>query len=121
MSADPVEIVFQVGGIADVQEAFKTVDKVMARFERTRKASGERVVKEAKASGERAVKQAKDEAGRTADAHVKAWEKWKASVERIRRNSAAMAGRVATQQAAAEKRTADVAAADQKRIADKLA
>ncbi len=106
--AEPVVVDFQVGGIAEIQAAFKTVDQILARFEAARKAGGDR-----------AVKGARKEAAQVADAHVKATEKWMKLRERIIRNSSTMAGRIAVKEAADEKRISDKKIRDAQRAADK--
>ncbi len=103
---DPVHIDFAVGGVADVEKAFQTVDKIMARFERTRKAGGER-----------AIKAAKDEAGKTADAHIKEWQRFQKAQERILRTSTTMAGREAKRAADADIRESKRAEKDAERRA----
>jgi hypothetical protein len=105
--SESVRVDFLVGGIADVEKAFRSIDQTMARFERAQRSGGQRRVREAR-----------QEAGQMADAHVKATERWTKQRDKIIENSAKLAGRIAKQQTDAEKREAERRAKEEKRLAD---
>ncbi len=103
------QLVVRVGAAVDrsVDTTFKSVISAARAAERS-----------TSASEQRSTRVAAVEAGKQADAHVKATQKWMATRQRIMQASAAMAGRTAAKEVADEKRAADKKIAEAKRSGD---